>query len=309
MFNTSRILKVTKTNVKRNKWLTLSTIFVSAIVFTLSSVFISMSILSQKAVDFYEQKAQVIVFFKKGTSEADILTFRDTIYNSELIEQVQYISQEDALEIYKEDFKDNPDLISTVTADSLPASLEIRAKDINSLLTVIEDINKAKETNASVDEVMYFKDVVDNMKTLSRIINIGSAILITAMGIVTVSLIRVTIGFNIKLHQEEIQIMHLVGSSDKFIRTPFILEGTFYGFVGGLLASLLVLIPWYVVVLYTQGTDYAFWLNQLFLDFNIPYVIQLNILFILVFILIHILVGSLIGLLSSFSAVKKYLNE
>lgn len=310
MTNTSsRIFKVTKTNVKRNKWLTLSTILVSAIVFTLSSVFISMSILSQKAVDYYEQKAQVIVFFKKGTPEADILTFRDSIYNSDLIEQIEYVSQEDALVIYKEDFKDNPDLISTVTADSLPASLEVRAKDITSLLTVIEDINKAKETNASVDEVMYFKDVVDNMKTLSTIINIGSVLLITAMGVVTVALIRVTIGFNIKLHQEEIEIMHLVGSSDKFIRTPFLLEGTFYGFVGGLLASLIVLIPWYAVVIYSSGTDYSYWINQVFSDFNLSYVIQFNIAFILIYILIHLLVGSLIGFLSSFSAVKKYLNE
>ncbi|MDY0097549.1 MAG: permease-like cell division protein FtsX, partial [Candidatus Dojkabacteria bacterium] len=192
MLNTSRIFKVTSTNVKRNKWLTISTIFVTAIVFTLSSLFISMSILTQKAVDYYEQKAQVIVFFKKGTSEADILTFRDNIYDAQHIEEIQYVSQEGALSIYKEDFKDNPDLISTVTADSLPASLEIRAKSIDSLLVIIEDINKAKETNASVDEVMYFRDVVENMRSLSRVINIGSVALISAMIIVTISLIRVT---------------------------------------------------------------------------------------------------------------------
>ena len=64
---------------------------------------------------------------------------------------------------------------------------------------------------------MYFKDVVDNMRSLSKIINIGSVVLITAMGIVTISLIRATIGFNIK-HIRKIEIMHLVGSPDKFIR-------------------------------------------------------------------------------------------
>ena len=309
MLNTSRIFKVTRTNVKRNKWLTISTIFVSAIVFTLSSLFISMSILTQKAVDYYEQKAQVIVFFKKGTSEADILTFRDSIYDAQHIEEVQYVSQEDALSIYKEDFKDNPDLISTVTADSLPASLEIRAKSIDSLLLVIEDINKAKETNASVDEVMYFRDVVENMRSLSRVINIGSIALISAMAIVTISLIRVTIGFNIKVHQEEIEIMHLVGSSDKFIRTPFLLEGTFYGLIGGLISSLMILIPWYSVIIYTQGTDFAFWISQLLMDFNLPFLVEFNIAFILIYFLTHLIIGSVIGFLSSYSAVRKYLKE
>lgn len=309
MINTSRVLQVTSKNVKRNKWLTISTIFVSAIVFTLSSVFISASILTKKAVDYYEQKAQVIVFFKKATPEADILTFRDSIYNAELIEQVEYISQEKALEIYKEDFAENPELISTVTADSLPASLEIRAKSIDALLTVIENINKAKETNATVDEVMYFRDVVDNMKTLSRIINIGSAILIIAMVVITISLIRVTIGFNIKLHQEEIEIMHLVGSSDKFIRTPFILEGTLYGLIGGTISAFLVLVPWYTVMLYTRGTDFGYWATQIFTDFKMPFLIQFDLLFILIFTLIHILAGSILGLLSSYSAVRKYLSE
>lgn len=307
--NSTRIFTVTKKNIKRNKWLTVSTILVSIIVFTLSSIFISVSILTQKAADYYEQKAQVIVFFKKGTGEEDIFSFRDTINNRELIEEITYVSQEEALDIYRTDFAENPDLISTVTADSLPASLEIRAKDIESLLLVIDSINKAKESNANVDEVMYFKDVVDNMRSLSKIINIGSVVLITAMGIVTISLIRVTIGFNIKLHQKEIEIMHLVGSPDKFIRTPFLLEGTLYGFVGGLVASVMILVPWYILIYYSKGTDFSFWVNQFLIDIKLPFLSELNITFILIFFLIHILVGSLLGFLSSLSSVRKYLRD
>ena len=307
--NTTRVFSVTKKNIKRNKWLTLSTILVSTIVFTLSSVFVSASILTQKATDYYEQKAQVIVFFKKATSEEEIFAFRDIINNKELVEQIEYVSQDEALEIYREDFADNPDLISTVTADSLPASLEIRAKNIDSLLQVIENINKAKETNAYVDEVMYFKDVVDNMRTLSGIIKIGSAVLISAMALVTVSLIRVTIGFNIKLHQEEIQIMHLVGSPDKFIRTPFLLEGTFYGLLGGLIASLLIIVPWYTLIAYSRGTDFAFWVEQFLLDVKLPFLSEVNIAFILIYVLLHLIVGSLFGFFSSLSAVRKYLRD
>ncbi len=307
--NNIRVFSVTKKNIKRNKWLTISTIIVASIVFTLSSIFISASILTQRVVEYYEQRAQVIVFFKKGTTEEDIIKFRDLINDKDLVEEINYVSQEDALEIYKEDFKDNPDLISTVTADSLPASLEIRAKNIDSLLLTIENINKVKETDPNVDEVMYFKDVVDNMKTLSRIINIGSIVLISAMALVTISLIRVTIGFNIKIHQEEIEIMHLVGSSDKFIRTPFLLEGTFYGFIGGLLSALCVLIPWYVVISYTKGTDFSYWIDQLLVDINLPFLAEISITFILIFLLIHVLIGSLFGFASSYSAVKKYLKE
>jgi cell division protein FtsX len=103
--------------------------------------------------------------------------------------------------------------------------------------------------------------------------------------------------------------MHLVGSSDKFIRTPLILEGTMYGFIGGLISAMLILIPWYTIMSYTQGTDFGYWTAQMFSDFNMPFLIQFNLLFVLVFTLIHILIGSILGLLSSYSAVKKYLSE
>lgn len=307
--NNIRVFSVTGKNIKRNKWLTVSTILVSAIVFTLTSVFISLSVLLTKTVQYYEQRAQVIVFFKKGTVESDIFKFKEEINNPELIEEIAYVSQEEALNIYKEDFKDNPELISSVTADSLPPSLEIRAKSIDSLLQVIGDINKAKETNPTIDEVMYFKDVVENIRTLSMIINVGGIVLISAMIIITVALIRVTIGFNIKVHQEEIQIMHLVGSPDKFIRTPFILEGTFYGFVGGLLAALMISIPWYIVIYYSKGTEFYEWIVQLFNDVNLSYIVNINIAFLLIYFLIHIFTGSLVGFLSSLSSVKKYLKD
>jgi len=135
--NNVRVLSVTGKNIKRNKWLTISTILVSAIVFTLTSVFISVSILMTKTVNYYEQRAQVIVFFKKGTTEQSIFAFKEQVNNPDLIEEILYVSQEEALNIYREDFADNPELISSVTADSLPPSLEIRAKDIDSLIQVI----------------------------------------------------------------------------------------------------------------------------------------------------------------------------
>ena len=309
MTKTSKVIDTTKKNVKRNRWLSFATIFVSTIVLAITSFFVSVAILGRVAVKYYEQRAQVIIFFKQETPEADILSLRDKIYDPTLIADIQYLSQEDALAIYKEDFADNPDLISTVTADSLPPSLEIRAYDIDGLLQIISNVNTEKETNPNIDEIMYFKDVEDNLKTLSRIINIGAIVLISGLLIISFFLIRITIGFNINAHKEEIQIMNLVGSTDSFIKTPFILEGAFYGLVGGLLAATIIIVPWYTVVLYTQGTGFATWLNQMLADFNLSFLKTFNIAFVLIYYLIHLVFGAFLGVVSSFSAVKRYLKQ
>jgi cell division protein FtsX len=103
--------------------------------------------------------------------------------------------------------------------------------------------------------------------------------------------------------------MHLVGSTDKFIRLPFILEGLFYGVAGGLLTATLIIVPWYILVYYTQNTDFSFWINQLLLDFNFDFLISINIAFVLIYYLVHMLLGGSLGIISSISAVKRYLGD
>jgi cell division transport system permease protein len=303
------ITKRTVTKPRRSKWFTISTIFVTAVVFTISSFFISLAIISRKAVNYYEQKAQVIIFFDKEAPEERIFEVRDRINDENLIESINYISQDEALEIYKEDFADNPDLISTITADALPPSLEVKAQSIDALIEVIDIVNKEKSTNVYIDDILYFKDVVDNMRTLSRIINLGGVIIIGALIVITFFLIRVTIGLNIKLHQEEIQIMHLVGGTEGFIKTPFIIEGALYGVLGGFLASSLILIPWYVIVYYSQNADFWYWISQIIRDFDLDFLNSFDPLFVLTHYLIHVGIGAILGIVSSYSAVNKYLKK
>ncbi len=303
------VVETTKKNMKRNRLLSMSTIFVTSVVLIISSFFISIAIMGKKTVDYYEKKAQVIIFFKKDTKESNILLLKDKLYNPDLVESIEYISQEQALSIYKEDFAENPDLLSTVTADSLPPSLEIRAKSVDSLLKIIEIASEEKKTNATIDEVMYFKDVVQNLKRFSTIIQISTAVLIVALVLIAFSLIRVTIGFNINTHREEIKVMHLVGSSDEYIKLPFILEGCFYGLIGGFIAASVIIIPWYLFMSFgLRDNNFAYWLNQVLRDFGFSFLKPVNILFLLAYYATHLATGAVIGTISSISAVKKYLD-
>ncbi|MGI6443995.1 MAG: cell division protein FtsX [Candidatus Dojkabacteria bacterium] len=304
-----KLLESTKKNMKRNKFLTISTTLVFATVLVVSSFFISVGIIAQKGIDYYEKRAQVIVFFKRDTKEQDILKIKEGLNNPEVIESIEYISQEDALEIYKEDFADNPDLLATVTADSLPPSLEIRAKSVDALLEVIEDINKQKETNSQIDEIMYFKDVVNNLKSISLAIKISSSFLIGGLLVIAFFLIRITIGFNINSHKEEIKVMKLVGGSNKHIRLPYILEGIFYGVAGGAIAATIILVPAQLILFnLIKDVEFAFWLNQVLRDIGLSFIKPVNVVFVLAYYIVHILFGISIGVFSSLSAVRKYLD-
>jgi cell division protein FtsX len=173
----------------KNRWLSLSTIFVITIVFTISTFFIISAIVARQAVSYYETKAQVMVFFKKETPEEEIFKIRDQIQQLPNIEGIEYISQEKAYEIYKQDFQNDQDLVDTITADVLPPSLGIRAKSIDDLTVVINKINDEKDKNAYIDEVWYFEDVVNSLKSISKVIDYGAIALISILGVIAFTLI------------------------------------------------------------------------------------------------------------------------
>lgn len=305
----SKLVETTKKNMKRNRFLSLSTILVSTIVLLISSFFISIGIISQKAIKYYEKKAEVIIFFKKDTKEDDILALKEKLDNPEIIEDIEYVDQQKALAIYQDYYSESPDLIATVTADSLPPSLEIRAKSIENLLTLIEVIEKEKETNSTIDDIFYFPDVVKTLESLSNIIKIVSIILISALVVIAFSLIRITIGFNINSHKEEIKIMNVVGSPDKYIKIPYILEGLYYGALGGVLAATLIIVPFYTIISSLMtNPDFSFSLNQVLKDLDLMFLKPVDPLFLITYYLVHLLVGALIGTISSLSAVRRYLD-
>ncbi len=304
-----RVLQNTKKNILRNRWLSISTILVISLVFTISSLLISISLLFRNAVAFYEKQAQVIVFFKQETPESEIFKFESLINNPSLIESIQYTSKEKALEIYKKDFENNPDLLDSVTADTLPPSLEIKATSIKNLEEVLGTILKEKEKNAFVDEIMYKKDIVDSIKALSTGINIGAIVITVLLFIVTIILITVTISFNISAHRKEIEIMHLVGSTDWYIKTPYILEGAIYGGISACISVLVTLFPWYLFIYSVRNSDISLAISQTLNSLEVSYLNGVNIIFISIFLLGQVSIGMSMGAISSAIAVARQLRN
>lgn len=304
----TRLFKTTRDNITRNRWLTISTILVISIVFTLSTFFIGTGIIGQKAIKYYEKKAQVIVFFKNNTPESEIFKFRDKINNPLLVDGIEYISKEKALEQYRSDFVNDPDLVDTLSTDTLPPSLGVRAKSAQALEEVVKSINSEREKNAFVDDVMYFKDVLSILKALSRGFNVGITALIFGLCVITFALIMIGIGFNIMSHKSEIEIMDLIGSPSKYIKLPFLLEGAFYGFTGAVISASLIIIPLYSIMYVTAGSDFSFWITSLLNELSLGFLISFDPIFTSLFYLILISVGLLFGVVSSYIAVLRYLD-
>lgn len=231
---TSRIIKSTFQHLVRNPYHTLAAILVMTLTFFVTSVFILAALGSNVILKYFENKPQVTAFFKDETSEDYINQLKNVIEETGKASNVKYVSKTEALTIYKRQNVNEPELLEFVTADILPASLEISANKIEYL----NDLANLVASDARVEKVIYQREVVESLRSWSEKLRIGGIILIGFLAVVSFLIILVVISMNIASFGKEIEIMKLVGASSWYVRWPFILDGIIYGLISASISSL-----------------------------------------------------------------------
>lgn len=118
-----------------------------------------------------------------------------------------------------------------------------------------------------------------------------------ALVILAIFLISNTIKLTIYARKTEIQIMRLVGASNGYIRTPFVLEGIIIGIVGAVIPALLT------VILYSKLAES--YQNGIMVSSSLQLAStgQVNLIALALFV-----VGAFVGMIGSLISVGRYLK-
>lgn len=230
------------TSLKRTPYQTAAAFLVLFFTLLLAGIlFVSLSFL-QGLLKYVETRPQVIVYFQSKTPESEILAVRDNAMNTGKVSNVKYVSKQEAYKIYKDLTKDNPLLLEMTSADVLPASLEIFAKQPEYLPQIAEFL----KTQPRVDEVQFQKTVVDRLLNLTNVVRKATMVLFSYLIIMSIIVLITTTSFKIALKKDEIELLQLIGATKWYIKKPFVKENVFLGFVAatlstGLLAGILFL--------------------------------------------------------------------
>lgn len=288
----NKSIQYAKRNIRRTPFQAAAAVMVMFLTFFSLLTFIQMAAGSQATLRYFESKPQVIAFFKEGTTDQDIQAIENALLQESRITNTKYVSKEDALHIYRDKNKNDPALLELVTANILPASLEVSTQSPEDLAP-IADILKDEPV---VSEVIVPEDVIATLTSLTWIIRVVGLATVGFLMIFALLVIIMIIGFKIRLKRGEIEIMRLLGASPSFIRNPFILEGIFYGVAGAISAWI---VSWGLLWYFTpflQG-----YLGEIKLLPPDP-------LFMLILLVSVVIIALTIGGLGSFGAVKRYLK-
>jgi cell division transport system permease protein len=248
--NMARMFSYSFKNIRRAPFQAAGSVLVLILTFTAAQAFVLVSLASSVLLHYFETRPQVTAFFTDDISEQQIFLVKEQMEAQPYVSGVTYISKAQALELYRQQNDNDPLLLEMVTADILPASLEVSARSAQNLQTISDYLTNV----TGVEEVTYQKDVIEALQQWTNGLRIGGLILVGFL--VGTSLLITTILISMKVAQkrQEIKTMRLLGASPWFVRGPFLLEGALYGLASAVIAWGVV----YVGLLYATPTLVGF---------------------------------------------------
>lgn len=238
--------------LRRNISMVISVVLVTFV----SLTFVGAAILMQGQIstmrDYWTERAQVAVYMCSPVSDTEKTpTCIDGEATEEQVEQVRGELEGPALNALITDFRFETkaeaysklldqlgdEQASVLTEDQMFQSFWITLKDPSQSQVIVEAFSGVGGVEEVLDQLQYL-DPLFSALTVATYIAVGIAVL---MLIAAVLLIATTIRLSAYARRKEIGIMRLVGASNRFIQTPFVLEGVFAAFLGSALASAAVI--------------------------------------------------------------------
>lgn len=279
--------------ITRHKLLSALTIFTIAITLTMFSVTSLVGLNSYNASKSIEDQLRIVAFLKQPSSPEKNTDLLNKLEKTEHVENVEYISKEEALQTLDEQMKDTEvDVKASLNGENpLPDSFQITVDQPEN----IEVIANFLEEYPIIDSVKYGQDLVDNVVSFNKSATVVGSMIIGLLVLATLFLINITIQLTVNSRRDEIQIMKLVGAKNHFIRMPFFIEGMILGALGAILAGLFVYWGYEHIYSYISA-------NLPFLPlFNTTYMMPL-------LVLLNLTLGIILGALGSSFAVRKHLK-
>ncbi len=298
------ILNEVRQGLRRNISMLISVILVTFISLTFvgTASLLQMQIGQMKT--YWYDKAQVAIYMcsdvspsdscPRGESTDDLKAAVETQLKSptlsNYVEEYFFENHDQAYQKFQEQFKGNA-VAKYVKASQLNETYWVKLKDPSQSAIITESFTGF----AGVEEVRDQRTYLDQ---IFGILNAASLAAIAIAGLMLISaalLISTTIRLSAFARRRELGIMRLVGASNTYIQTPFILEGVFAALIGSVLASAAVI---GVVHFFVQGNLAA----------RLPFTNFVGLTDALIVIPILIGSGIVLAAIASGLAIRRYLR-
>jgi cell division transport system permease protein len=273
--------------IERHKGVTVISVVIMSLSLLMLAVFLLATDNLLKIVSQTEQEMKVYVYLKDGMNDERILQMQRRLLEMDEVAGVVFVSREEALVEFRNELpQEDVELLQALETNPLPNSFRITLDNESRDRASLAYFASKVEQMPGVEEVRYGQDFVDKFSRIIRGVYyvdgvVGFIVILSAIFIIS-NAVRLTV----ISRKKSIEILKLVGATNRFITLPFIVEGAVQGGV----ASLFSLTLLYALTAVSRRV--------------VPELSFFSLDKAAVFLLTCILIGSL----GSFTALRRYLK-
>lgn len=282
-------------NLRKHGSKTFSTMLIICATMLVLGIFIILFQNVNKNVETVRVEQGLQAFIEDTKTEDEIDYMQDELKQIDGVKEVKYIDKDMAYEDAKATFKDQEYFLEGLDKVNIfPASFVVKFENINQS----EAVKTAVEKVDGIYKVKYNESTIQAVISLSKIANIFLLGVGTVLLVVSIFIISNTIKLAVYSNKREIFIMRYIGATNKFIRTPFVVEGAIMGIVSAILSFIVISIAY--VVLYARIPKVG---SSMGVFGFLPYTtLWYQVL------IVYLVLGLFIGIFGSAISIKRYLK-
>lgn len=217
----------------RNRMMSLASVgSVTSTLIILGVILILVLNVNNLAVMVKEEFDEIEIFITEDATKEQIQTLNTKLKDTDGIAEIRYKSKEEALEDMQQQWNNESYLLEDLEENPFPDSLIIRVDNLEKSEGIVSSI-KGME---GIEDIKYYRDIVEKMLTISTVVRNGGLAIIGILILISIFIISNTIKITVAARKKEINIMKYVGATNGFIRGPFIVEGILLGIIGSIVS-------------------------------------------------------------------------
>ena len=245
MITFSRVIRTGAVNFVRNAWLAIAAMAVMVVTLTIVLFSIITNATFNNTITQITNKIDVSVYLSDSITPKQTNQLLTQLKGLPNVSNVKYLSKDEALQDYKQQNANNPQLLQAVseTDNPLPATVQVKPRDLNKIQDIKTFLSKPAIQKLQSDQPSYSgdrKQAIDKITHATNLLREAGVIAVAVFAIISMLIIFNTIQMAIFNRRDELTIMRLLGASTWYIRGPFVVETIIYGILSALVSMLII---------------------------------------------------------------------
>ena len=222
-------------DIRDHKFLNTVTVITIAISILIVSAFALFFVNASEIINSWKKGIKIMVYLKSDTPETTISELIQKIQLMEGIQNVRFISKNEAFQELKKQMRRQSSLFENLKGNPLPDAFEIRLKASFQNQEKVEMLATKIESLSQVDEVEYGQRWLEQFTNFFNLLRFSGYALGGLFFMAALLIVANTSRLVLYSRRDEVEIMRLVGATDSFIKAPFYIQGLIQGAFGGII--------------------------------------------------------------------------